>query len=476
MSTAPGPGSAQGTWSTGPAALPAPAGGHVLWRLHAVSFTAYLAFGTLFQVFPPHLDALRHAFGLSPGQASLVMTGFLAPAVPAALLGGFAVDRYGVLWISRLGFALLLAGAALSALGPAFALVVSGRAVSGLGGGLLVVAVLKLVVAKVPPRARAAALGLFVAGLPAGTGLAFNLLRALGHAAGWRVAVGGAGLVVLGSLAFFELSRRRVVALPDHQEPAGIPRDQQHILANRSLWLLAATTVLGYTAIIAFTTWAPTRLIGYAHLSAQQASALASLLLVIDIPLAPLWGRACDLTGKREPFILLALAVYGLGALSLPAVVGLSHGSPLVLTALIALMGVSCAAFFPATLSIPGDLAAPAQVGVAYGLVFTAQLVGMMSGPALLGLLFDHGYGTAAGFYVVAGVSLAGLLMALWRGARARRRSPPVEGPLHARRRDARGWAGGHTQVSDPGEVWHETGAGYCRPEHRPDTRAHRGR
>src|SRR5262249_19799087 len=122
----------------------------------------------------------------------------------------------------------------------------------------------------------------------------------------------------------------------------------------------------------------------YSHLG---RSLIASLLLVIDMPFAPLWGAFSDRVGRRRPFVILAFAVYLLGSLTVPFLAQTHSVAALVLT--IGGMGIGCAMFFPAALTIPAETVTPDRAGAAYGLFFTAQVAGMLVGPMTIGQILD---------------------------------------------------------------------------------------
>ncbi|MBI2320877.1 MAG: MFS transporter [Chloroflexi bacterium] len=386
-----------------------PPGAHTPgWPAYLVLFSAYFAFGVLLQVFPPLLDAVSQEFGVSRQSAALVMTVFMAPLVLLCVPIGLLIDRHGVRRVGRAAFLLMLVGGGLTTLAGSFPGLLVGRVVSGIGGGLLVIVALTIVARAFPHERRGLALGIFAAGLPAGTGIAFNALAALGPGLGWRTAVLGATLVVAGAALLFEALARGAATTPG----AGAVANPALALSSGELWRLAATTAFGYAAILAFTTWAPTTLVGYAAIPPWLAAFLASLLLVIDIPFAPLWGGVSDRVGRRKPFIVAAFAVYLAGSLIVPQVAGWPGLAVPGLLVVIAAMGIGCAMFFPTALAIPAEVVAPERAGAAYGLFFAAQIFGMALGPVVFALALDHGTASDA-FRTVSVLTFGGLLAAL---------------------------------------------------------------
>lgn len=394
---------------------PRPVGAHGVFALMASSrergvllavFLSYLTFGVLFQLFPPLLSALGKEFHVNHGTASLVMTLFLLPILVVAFPAGVLVARYGVRRIGLWAFALLLAGALVNLAAPAFAILLLGRVISGLGGGLLVIVLLWLLIEHIPQAQRGLAPGIFVAGLPAGTGLAFDVLAPLGAKLGWRGEMGVVLLLLLGVLLVFLREAPRTPHRRVHA-PRLLP-----VLYNEQLWRLSLVTLLGYTAIIGFTTWAPTTLVTVTRVPLWLGTVLASVLLVIDIPFAPLWGAVSDRLGRRKPLIVGGFTIYLLGSLAVPVV---AHAGALSVPGLLLTitgMGIGCAMFFPAALAIPVETVESEQVGLAYALFFMAQVGGMLLGPVLVGAVLDFGSATEA-FLVVSAITLVGVLVGL---------------------------------------------------------------
>jgi MFS family permease len=313
------------------------------------------------------------------------------------------VDRQGPFRAGRWGFTLLLVGAAATALAPSLGALLAGRAVAGLGGGMVLLATLKLLAIRVPSARLGRAFGIFVAGLPVGTGIAFDLLNRL---SGWRLSAAAAGAVVVpAALAFMGLDRPAMNGTAARTRHQGLAV----LRAQPALRPVALLVLLGYAAIIAFTTWAPTRLVAYGGLASSTASLIASVLLVIDIPFAPLWGRVSDAVGRRKPFIVASFLVYGIGAFLVPSA---ARAGMLPLVFVVTAMGIGCAMFFPATLALPQSMVGEEVLGAAYGAFLTAQALGMVLGPLFLGLVFDRA-ATPVGFFVIGGMAAVGFAASL---------------------------------------------------------------
>lgn len=369
---------------------------------------SYASLGLLLQIFPPLLPAVSQEFHVDHATVSLVMTLFLAPMALIALPGGSLVDRYGARRIGALALSLMTAGGLVSIIAPDYTTLVAGRVTSGFGGGLLLVSILKILTNELPRTQHGLAFGFFVAGLPIGTGFSFDLLTPLNHWMGWRGETAVAVVVVITALiAFLHTVKQTERRHFERSNSLGIA------LRSGSLWKLVGSVVLGYTAVIGFTTWAPTVLVGYARIPLWAASVIASILLLVDIPLGPLWGALSDRLGRRKPFILLAFVIYLLGSIFVPFVA--QAGSRIVIPALlvaVAIMGTGCSMFFPVALTIPAKVVPPEYSGAAYGMFFTAQVVGMVLGPLLIGLTLDA-MSPYMAFFSVSAITFAGLLASI---------------------------------------------------------------
>lgn len=302
----------------------------------------------------------------------------------------------------------MVIGALAPTLVPNFAALLFGRVVSGFGGGLLLVSILKLLTEAFTEVQHGVAFGVFVAGLPAGTGIAFDLFTPLSRwLGGWRGETYVAIVIALMALAAFA----GVVRSGKRETRAA--NTAQSVLRNGPILRLSLAVVLGYTAVIGFTTWAPTTLVSYAHIPIWSASAIASILLLIDIPLGPLWGAVSDRIGRRKMFIILAFAIYLIGSIFIPVVAEASSWivAPALLL-VVAVMGSGCAMFFPVALSIPRKCVTHEQAGSAYGMFFTAQALGMLLGPSVIGYALDVTSATIA-FLTVSAITFAGLLASI---------------------------------------------------------------
>lgn len=385
-----------------PSPTTTPVRGHA--RVALAAAAGYIAVGTVLQIMPPFADAIQGGFTLASSPAGLGMAAFLLPMAVLSFPAGRACDRRGPRAVSRVGYILLGLATLGMAAAPTVEAFLLGRAIGGLGASLVIVAALKLIGAGVPAARLGVTLGVFVAGLPVGTILAFDVITPLVGHQHWRGAfLLATGVVVACYLGYEVAGRTAGASIPAASGPS-------RMRISGSLALLLALAVVGYAIILAFTTWVPVHVPRYALLAPQTTVILASILLAIDIPAGPAWGHLSDRLGRRKPFLIYAFVVYGAGAVALPFVASAPGPRVLWLSLLIAVMGAGCAMFLPASLAVLPQFVPVEQLGRGYGLFITAQVTGMALGPLALGPAFE--YGLPTGLITIAAISAVGVLLA----------------------------------------------------------------
>ena len=143
------------------------------WPAVWAVFAGGLVAGAYIGKVPPALPVLRAELGLTLVQSGFVATMFNVVGGLAGMLAGVLADRFGPKRLALLGLAILSAGGFLGAAARSFAPLLIGRFLEGAGFILFTVAGAALMSAAAPePRARAKALSLWSAYMPAGGSLA----------------------------------------------------------------------------------------------------------------------------------------------------------------------------------------------------------------------------------------------------------------------------------------------------------------
>lgn len=143
------------------------------------------------------LELNRSQFALIAGLA------FSGVYAVAALVAGVMADRIGRVRVLATGLGVWSLFTAIAGLAQGFWTMLAARPFVAAGEATLVPTASNIILARVSERHKAAALGLFFAGIPLGIGLGFLIAGAMGPLIGWRwtfIAMGVLGMVALAGL------------------------------------------------------------------------------------------------------------------------------------------------------------------------------------------------------------------------------------------------------------------------------------
>lgn len=155
---------------------------------------------------------------LSRGQFALIAgLAFSGVYAFAALMAGVLADRIGRVPVLATGVGVWSLFTALAGLSQGFWTMLGARPLVAAGEATLVPTATNLILARTPDRRKAAALGLFFAGIPLGIGGGFLIAGLLGPQLGWRGTFVAMGLV--GLFALFAVTRLRDSPLDDQDNP-----------------------------------------------------------------------------------------------------------------------------------------------------------------------------------------------------------------------------------------------------------------
>jgi MFS transporter, NNP family, nitrate/nitrite transporter len=219
--------------------------------LHLTWFAFFLTFVVWF-AFAPLAGTIGAELGLSPEQLTVVALCNVALTVPARLLVGMALDRWG----PRRVYAGILAYAAipavLTATATSFATLVTARLAASVVGAGFVVGI-RMVSEWFPPREVGLAEGVYGGwGNFGSAAAAFTLPTLAGVLGGWRPAVGSLALVVL---AYGLLYLRSVADTPDGRCYARPPRQGALEVTSRPAVYGLVALNLPLVAILGLVAW-----------------------------------------------------------------------------------------------------------------------------------------------------------------------------------------------------------------------------
>lgn len=345
--------------------------------------------------------ALRARYGLSLGQAGVLISGSLAGSVVSLIPWGMAADRVGERLV--LGIGLSTCGAALlaAAHAPGFASLGALLALAGLAGASVQSASGRAVMHWFAPDRRGFALGIRQAAIPIG-GLATSLaLPAIVSAGGTSWGFTALGLTCIVCAVAGVLLIREA---PGGADPDELPLSVSSPLRDRRIWILSSGSALVLApqmCVVGFT-------VLFLHerrgLSAGGAAGVLAVIQLLGIVARIGAGRWSDHVGTRVvPLRQIALSI-GL----LVTLTTLLVDAPLaLLVPALVLAGALSMSWNGLSFAAAAELAGYARSGAAIGLQQT-----LLNGP---GAIMPGAFGVLvaatswrAGFALVALFPLAG--------------------------------------------------------------------
>lgn len=426
----------------------------------SVNYYFYDAFSSLKPLLTREFSLTNTQYGLFVSFYSIPNT-FLLMAV----LGGMILDRLG---IRRTGFTFVFfmaLGATLTAYGasdfyraggPGFGMMSSflpdyspelkmmllGRFFFGLGAETSIVVVSKILVKWFKGKDLALAFGLKVGFGRLGTFLALRMSPILAQegaqltTAIWFAAI----LVCMGLLAFmvyilFDLKIDREIreTEPGSSSDPFLLRDLLGILGNRAYVYILLLCVTFYSAVFPFVAFAPDFFFHKFGITTVESGKVTSLLPLGTMIFTPFFGFLVDRKGRSATAMII-------GAATLVFVHLMFAMTPFKPHVFLLLLGVAFslvpAAMWPSMVKLVREK----EIGTAYGLMYSVQNLGLWGVPILAGIVLDRTnpgspevLNYTATILMFAGLSLLGLLFAVFLKWEDSRKGFGVEEPLNKR-------------------------------------------
>ena len=364
------------------------------WVVLAAGTLAQASYSAIVLGLAVMLPALRTDYGLTLGEAGVVVAASGIGSMLSLLPWGLAADRVG----ERVVVAIGLTGAALSLLAAgrtdSFVPLAALLALAGLAGASVNAASGRAVMHWFDARQRGLALGIRQAAIPIGGAAAALGLPHVVDAGGTRWGLAAIGLGCLGGALVAGALLRESPSLTV-EEPSLDVRP----LRNRRIWQLLAGSVLLLFPQVAVFGYTVLFLHEQRGLSPAAAAGVLAAVQVLGIVARIGGGRWSDVVGSRiVPLRRLALA-----SATLAAATGLCVGAPLVV--LIPVMvagGVLAMSWNGLSFAAAAELAGRARSGASLGLQQTALAVGGATLPlAFAGLVGLLGWGWAWGLSAI---------------------------------------------------------------------------
>jgi MFS transporter, DHA1 family, multidrug resistance protein len=350
--------------------------------LRAPGVVLFLAFVDVFALLPtvaPHVTSL----GAGAAGIGLAVGAYSAANLPANIVGGILVDRYGRRRITIIGLVAAATTVAAYAAATTVATFILVRLLHGIAGGILVPAVFAAAGDRARRGAEGRAFGRLGAVIGSAAVIAPATAGAVRQATGTdEVFLGVAALLLLGAVvAFFGVHDAPTAAPRTATERAARPQAMHALLQLAPIRRALLGTISLTAAVGVLAGFLP----GTAEALGAPASAVGGLftayaIVAAGLMLSPVAGRV-DRSGADGP---LALGLATLGA----ALVVLALAPSLTVAVLgSALFGAGYGLIFPAVTAATSSSSTVATRGRAFGLFNVAFSLGLAVGPPIIGAL-----------------------------------------------------------------------------------------
>lgn len=369
----------------------------VAWLVFALVSVAVYGNFYVYDSIGPVADLLQSQRGFTDTQIGLLNAIYSLPNVLLILVGGVLVDRFGASRVTVWTAAICLAGAALTAYGPAISTMAAGRLLFGIGAETFLIATTVAIVDYFRGGNLAFALGLSLALGRAGSFSADMSPSwfADAYARGWQppleIAMLVAGVALLAALGYRWVDRRVRSSAPASAAPARRRFAFGDLLKfGTAYWYLLALCVLWYAVMMAFRSTFAIKYFQHAHgLDLAAAGAMNSYVFLATMFATPAFGWLCDRTGRYAPMLAC-------GALLLPISIVILATTGWSLWIATVLIGISYSLVPAVMWPLASKLVSPAKFGTALGLMWVVQNAGIAGANLMAGWLNDRAGASAA--------------------------------------------------------------------------------
>jgi len=384
------------------------------WIIVVAAIVVQMCLGAVyaFSVLVPPLEAEFHWTRIETSPAfTIALLVFALSMIPAGRLQ----DRKGPAIVATLGGILLVAGMVLSSFTSSLMwFYVSYGVVGGLGLGLAYVTPIATCVKWFPDK-KGLITGLAVFGFGAGSIVFSPLWTYLIGFFGWRNTFLATGILfALLVLPFAQLLKNPAQGFcPEGWKPpekAKTARDYGpgRMLRTTAMFLLWASFWFGTTAGLMMIGAAKQATMELAVLDGVTASLAVSVLGFFNAFGRVIWGFSGDRFG-REKILPLIFAICS-GALFLIAFI---H-EPLIFVIGMFIVGLTFGGFLALYPAITADFYGTKNLGINYGIIFTAYGAGAVLGPLMAGYFKTFANSYVPAFYVAGSLAFVGIILALF--------------------------------------------------------------
>jgi cyanate permease len=378
------------------------------WVILALLWLLYAAFGLVSRSIFPLVTPILADLNLSNAQMGFILGSWQLTYIPAALVAGALLDRWGARKSLLLGAAVMGLSAVLRYFPHGFGTMLVMVALFGAGGPMISIGGPKTIAEWFVGQSRGTAVGIYMVGPGVGGLLALSMTNSLVMPAlenSWRLTFVAYGLLTLtvGSV-WWVLARD--TAPTASAERAGIVEVFRGLSRVRDMQVLLAMALSSFAIMHGLGSWLP-RILELRGLSPAAAGLAASIPLATSIPALLIIPRLIPRFWRGRFIAWVALVT----AINILVVV---QSSGAVLLSALILLGVASSCFMPLMLLILMDnrKVGPKYMGSAGGMFFCVAEIGGFGGPVVMGALVDVTGTFLIGAYFCVGLCVAILVLA----------------------------------------------------------------
>ena len=374
------------------------------WVILILLWLLYAAFGIISRSIFPLVTPILEDLSLSYSQMGFILGSWQLTYIPAALVAGAVLDRWGVRKSIFAGAIVIGLSASLRYFTVDFISMLAAVALFGVGGPMISVGGPKTISSWFRGHSRGTAMGIYTTGSWFGGLMALALTNSLvmplvDHS--WRftfVFYGTTAFAV--GLLWFLLARGDEIA--EHQKGSGIIEVFGQLIKIGNVRILLAMGLLSFAIIHGFSSWLP-KILEDSGMSATKAGWAAALVIATGIPSLLILPSVVPprLRGRIIAFFALLTAIHLFLVLKI---------SGMALYIVLAVLGFVIAPFMALLLLVLMDSPGveTRHMGSAGGMFFCVAEIGGFTGPLMMGILVD-----ATGTYMAGAVFLASLSVAI---------------------------------------------------------------
>jgi MFS transporter, CP family, cyanate transporter len=397
------------------------------WVLFGAMCVVYFAFGVILLAIPPMVEEVRAELDISRGMLGFALGAWALLYIVTAPPAGQIIDRLGLRRSLTAGSLLIAVSAATQAAAQGVVMLWLAIGIIGIGGPLVSLSAPKLVAVWFSnPRERALAVGFYTSAPALGGVFALLLtnsvlLPVLGD---WRsVLLFEATLILLAALVWVLVSSHGP-SEPVSADPTEVPtlrgfEAAKALLGSTGVRLAVLLGIGTFFITQGLSAWLPNMLEEHTGLSAGAASNWAAASLAVGI-MARLVMPGLTRPERRSLTLHalmvalgLAMVVMAVGPPSTDLAAALVLGLRSALTSLVILVLMEC------------EQVTTANVGLAYGLWFSAGQIGGALGPPVVGAFGDADVGFP-GALVAMAILLVVMMTVLFRSDRRHTVAEPL--------------------------------------------------